>query len=140
MSMARVVITAVVVEGRSKSEVARDYGLSRRWVQKLVARYAVEGQAAFEPHSRRPHGNPRRIGEDVEDAIVAWRKQLGEAGHDAGADTIAWQLRAQTGAAPSVATIWRGLSPRGVVTPQPPKRPRSSWGRFPARLPHQLSP
>jgi hypothetical protein len=26
MSMARVVITAVVVEGRSKSEVARDYG------------------------------------------------------------------------------------------------------------------
>jgi transposase len=35
MSMARVVITAVVVEGRSKSEVARDYGVSRRWIQKL---------------------------------------------------------------------------------------------------------
>ena len=38
MSMARVVITAVVVEGRSKSEVARDYGVSRQWVRVLVKR------------------------------------------------------------------------------------------------------
>ena len=29
MSLARLVITAVTVEGRSKSEVARDYGVSR---------------------------------------------------------------------------------------------------------------
>jgi transposase len=58
MSMARVVITAVVVEGRSKSEVARDYGVSRRWVQVLVARYLAEGEAAFEPRSRCPHRDP----------------------------------------------------------------------------------
>ena len=43
MSMARLVIIAVVVEGRSKSQVARDYGLSRVWVQKLVKRYLAEG-------------------------------------------------------------------------------------------------
>jgi transposase len=49
MSMARIVIMAVVLEGRTRSEVAREYGLSRRWVQKLVARYRVEGEAAFEP-------------------------------------------------------------------------------------------
>ena len=54
MSMARLVITAVTVEGRSKSEVARDYGVSRVWVQKLVRRYQREGPAAFEPRSRRP--------------------------------------------------------------------------------------
>src|SRR5690348_10179730 len=129
MSMARVVITAVVLEGRSKSEVARDYGLSRRWVQTLVARYASEGEAAFEPHSRRPHSNPRRIDHSVENAIVALRKQLAEAGHDAGADTIAWHLHRQTGSSPSVATIWRVLSRRGFITPQPHKRPRSSWHR-----------
>jgi transposase InsO family protein len=138
MSMARVVITAVVVEGRSKSEVARDYGVSRRWVQKLVARYAIEGEAAFEPRSRRPHSNPRRITEDTEDAIVGLRKQLHGAGHDAGAETIAWHLRTHTGAAPSVATIWRVLSRRGFVTPQPHKRPRSSWRRFQAELPNEL--
>ena len=39
MSMARLVITAVTVEGRSKSVVARDYGISRVWVQKLVKRF-----------------------------------------------------------------------------------------------------
>jgi transposase InsO family protein len=136
--MARVVITAVVVEGRSKSAVARDYGLSRRWVQKLVARYRTEGEVAFEPRSRRPRTNPRRTGEDVEDAIVALRKQLVEAGHDAGAETIGWHLRRQAGSAPSTATIWRVLSRRGFVTPQPHKRPRSSWRRFAADLPNQL--
>src|SRR5690348_8314966 len=112
MSMARVVIMAVVLEGRSKSEVARDYGVSRQWVQTLVRRYQLEGEAAFEPHSRRPHNSPRRIGQDVEDAIVALRKQLSEAGHDAGAETVAWHLRQQAGTSPSVATIWRVLARR----------------------------
>ena len=56
MSLARLVITAVAVEGRSKSEVARDYGVSRVWVQKLVHRFQAEGEAAFTPRSRRPHG------------------------------------------------------------------------------------
>jgi transposase InsO family protein len=137
MSMARVVIMAVVVEGRSKSEVARDYGVSRQWVQTLVGRYQLEGEAAFEPRSRRPHSNPRRIGEDVEDAIIALRKQLSQAGHDAGAETIAWHLRQQIGSSPSVATIWRVLSRCGFVTAQPHKRPRSSWRRFAADLPNE---
>ena len=34
MSKAQLVITAVVLEGRSKSEVARDYDVSRYWVQR----------------------------------------------------------------------------------------------------------
>jgi transposase len=55
--MARLVITAVTVEGRSRSEVARDYGVSRVWVQKLLRRYQREGPAAFEPRWRRPHSN-----------------------------------------------------------------------------------
>jgi hypothetical protein len=37
MSKARLVITAVVTEGRSQGEVARDYGVSQGWVSKLVA-------------------------------------------------------------------------------------------------------
>jgi transposase InsO family protein len=138
MSMARVVITAVVLEGRSRSAVARDYGVSRRWVQVLVARYLAEGEAAFEPRSRRPHASPQRTSQAVEDAIVALRKDLTEAGHDAGAETIAWHLRQQAGSAPAVATIWRILSRRGFVTPQPHKRPRSSWHRFAADLPNEL--
>jgi len=139
MSMARVVITAVVVEHRSKSEVARDYGVSRVWVQKLVKRYLAEGDAAFEPRSRRPHTNPRRVVDtQTEDRIVALRKELDDAGHYAGAETIAWHLTDRGHRCPSVATIWRTLCRRGFVTPQPHKRPRSSWHRFEADLPNQV--
>ncbi|MBK8733224.1 MAG: helix-turn-helix domain-containing protein [Actinomycetales bacterium] len=59
MSLAELVITSVTVERRSKSEVARDYRISRYWVQTLVKRYEAEGEAAFEPRSRRPH--PTRV-------------------------------------------------------------------------------
>jgi transposase InsO family protein len=138
MSMARVVIMAVVLEGRPKSAVARDYGVSRRWVQILVARYLAEGEAAFEPRSRRPRASPQRTSQATEDTIVALRKNLTEAGLDAGAETIAWHLRQQAGSAPSAATIWRILSRRGFITPQPHKRPRSSWRRFEADLPNEL--
>jgi|GEM_PF-2126821 hypothetical protein len=54
MSKARLVITAVITEGRSQGEAARAYGVSQGWVSRLVARYRAEGEAAFEPRSRRP--------------------------------------------------------------------------------------
>jgi transposase InsO family protein len=66
---------------------------------------------------------------------VELRKQLGEHGLDAGAHTIAYHLEKRHGTAPSVATIWRILSRRGFVTPQPQKRPKSSFVRFEADLP-----
>ena len=93
MSLARLVITAVVVEGRSKSEVARDYGVSRVWVQKLVHRFQAEGEMAFEPRSRRPHSSPYAVHLGVEDQIVRLRKQLSKDGLDAGAETIAAHLQ-----------------------------------------------
>ena len=46
MSKAQLVITAVVLEGRSKSDVARDYDVSRFWVHQLVNRYHAEGAAS----------------------------------------------------------------------------------------------
>src|ERR1700759_5646820 len=59
MSKARLVITAVVVEGRSQGEVARAYGVSQGWVSRLVARYRAEGEAAFEARSRRAVCSPQ---------------------------------------------------------------------------------
>jgi len=114
MSLARVVITAVIMEGRSKSEVARDYGVSRVWVQRLVHRYRREGPAAFEPRSRRPHSNPRAVSLDLEDQVIRLRKELSKKGLDAGAETIAVHLQiAGVDSVPAVSTIWRILSRRG---------------------------
>jgi transposase-like protein len=92
MSKARLIITAVVVEGRSKSEVARDYDVSRFWVRQLVTRYKSEGEAAFEPRSRRPHTSPGAVSVELEDEIVRFRKELSRQGLDAGADTIRTHL------------------------------------------------
>jgi len=131
MSLARLVITAVTVEGHSKSEVARDYGITRFWVQTLVKRFEAEGEAAFQPHARRPHTNPRAVDLGAEDQIIRLRKQLSKNGLDAGAETIAAHLAAAgVSPVPATSTIWRILSRRGFITPQPQKRPRSSWRRF----------
>jgi hypothetical protein len=35
MLLARLVVAAVLVEGRTKAEVGQDYGVSRRWVHEL---------------------------------------------------------------------------------------------------------
>jgi len=139
MSLAELVITSVKVEGRSKSEVARDYRISRYWVQQLVARYEAEGTAAFQPRSRRPHTNPRALPPELEDRIVRLRKELSKQGWDAGASTI--RIHLQRGPTltriPSTSTIWRILTRRGFVTPQPRKRPKGAGIRFCADMPNE---
>ena len=90
MSKARVVITAVLAEGRSQGEVARAYGVSQGWVSRLVARYRAEGEAAFGPRSRRPKTSPRAIPDATVALITGLRKDLAGQGLDAGPDTIAW--------------------------------------------------
>ncbi|WP_106253698.1 IS481 family transposase [Nonomuraea fuscirosea] len=137
MSKARVVITAVVVEGRSQAEVARSYGVSKGWVSKLVARYRAEGEAAFEPRSRRPRTSPNAIDADTVELIVRLRKELAEQGLDAGPDTIGWHLAHHHGRTVSRATISRHLTRHGLVIPEPKKRPRSSYIRFQAELPNE---
>lgn len=137
MGMPELVVTAVLVEGRSKSEVAREYGVSRRWVITVVQRYLAEGQAGLEPRSRRPLSSPQRTTQELEDEVVALRKDLDKSGHEAGAATIAFHLQQRHGAGPAVSTIWRILSQRGFVTPQPHKRPKSSYLRFAAEQPNE---
>ena len=137
MSLAELVITAVRIEGRSKAEVSRDYGVSPRWVYEICRRYDAEGEAGLLPRSRRPHTSPARTPPEVEDEILELRKDLLDKGLDAGAHTIAAHLERRHGRAPSVSTIWRILSRRGFVSPQPQKRPRSSFIRFEADMPNE---
>lgn len=137
MALGQLVVAAVLVEGRTKAEVARTYGCSRRWVGELCKRYLAEGEAGLQPRSRRPHRSPHQTRAEVEDAIVSLRKTLSEAGFDAGAHTIAFHLSQAFDHVPSVATIWRILARRGFVTSQPQKRPKSSYIRFAAEQPNE---
>jgi transposase InsO family protein len=137
VSKARLVIMAVVVEGRSQAEVARSYGVSPGWVSKLVARYRAEGPAAFEARSRRPKSSPRALPEATVELIVELRKDLAGQGLDAGPDTIRWHLGHRHGLEVSRASIARHLARQGLVTPQPAKRPKASYIRFEAELPNE---
>ena len=137
MGMPQLIVTAVLVEGRSKSEVARQYGVSRRWVITLVQRYLAEGDGGLHPRSRRPLTSPLQTPRVVEEEIVAIRKELDRGGHEAGAATIAFHLAQRHGSTPAVSTIWRILSQRGFVTPQPHKRPKGSYLRFAAEQPNE---
>jgi len=62
---------------------------------------------------------------------------LTTAGYDAGPETIAHHLLGQVDKLPSVATVWRILKRNGLITPQPHKRPKSSFIRFEATLPNE---
>ena len=137
MSLARVVVTAVIVEGRSKTQVAKDYGVARSWVYELLKRFKAEGEAAFEPRSRKPHSNPRKTPDQVEERILFWRKSLVDQGFDAGAHTIAYHLSLELGATPAISTIWKILSRNGLIQSQPHKRPASSYTRFEATQPNE---
>jgi transposase InsO family protein len=123
--------------GRPIAELAAAHDISRSWLYKLLARYRREGEAGLEARSRRPRRSPTRIADRHEEAIVALRKELTDAGFDAGAQTIQFHLSRRQGVVPSVSTIWRVLKARGFVTPEPHKRPKSSYRRFCAELPNE---
>jgi transposase InsO family protein len=137
MELARYVVNAVVLEGRSYREVARAHGVSKSWVAKVVGRFRAGGYPAIEPRSRAPKQIPHRTPSELEDEIVSLRKELTDLGVDAGAQTIRYHLARRHEHVPSVSTIWRVLRRRGFVRPQPHKRPRSSWVRFEATLPNE---
>ena len=137
MSKARLVITAVIVEGRSQSAVAREYGVSQGWISRLVKRYRLEGEAAFEPRSRRPQTTPTRLPQATIDLIIGLRRDLAGKGLDHGPHTIAWHLRHHHDLVVSVPSIHRHLAAAGLITPSPQKRPKSSYIRFAAEQPNE---
>jgi transposase InsO family protein len=137
MSKARLVITALLTEGQTVSEVAARYGVHRSWVYRLKARYDDEGEAAFEPRSRRPLTSPRAIPDATVELVLRLRKELADAGLDAGADTLCWHLRRHHRVVISRATAHRILVRHATVTPDPSKRPKSSYIRFEAEQPNE---
>ena len=137
MSKARLIITAVVLEGRSQRSVAREYDVSEGWVSKLVARYRNNGDAAFEPRSRRPHTSPSTTPDTTRALIVELRRTLTTAGLDAGADTIIWHLEHHHQITVSRATVYRTLRAANTITPQPKKKPKASYIRFQAEQPNE---
>lgn len=135
MDKGRFLVETDLRTGRPIAELAAAHGVQRSWLYKLLARYRRE--AGLVARSRRPHRSPTRIADAHEEAIVALRKELTDAGFDAGTVTIHYHLSRRQAEVPSVSTIWRVLKARGFVVAQPHKRPKSSLRRFAAELPNE---
>lgn len=132
-----VIVLSVVEGGLSVAEAARRFAVSRRWIHTLLARYRDGGIEAVGPRSRAPRARPARTSDEVRAEILELRATLTAEGLDAGAESIHDRLRSPQRTPPSISTIWRILRTGGTVTPQPHKRPRSSWTRFEAALPNE---
>jgi transposase InsO family protein len=138
MSRARVAVLQVVSCQLSVTQAAAEYGFSRRHLHRLLIRYREGGLDALEPRSRRPRTNPAQTSEQVRERIIALRGQLTANGLDAGPVTIAWHLEQAGMRAPSSSTIRRILHQAALITPEPRKRPRSSYTRFEMAQPNEM--
>ena len=137
MSKHRVVVLKIIAQQLTVTEAAAEYGISRRQLHRLLARYREDGLDAVEPRSRRPQSNPVATPQEIRDRIIALRRRLVAGGHDAGPVTIAWHLEREGLPVPSTSTIRRILHGAGLITPEPRKRPKSSYVRFEAAQPNE---
>ncbi len=117
----------------------REYNVSRSWFDKIRKRSREGGDlAAVAQHSKRPLASPARTTELVDLLAVEIRAEKKKDGWDHGPLSVKWELEARGFVSPSRATLARIFTRAGVVTPQPRKRPRSSWKRFRYARPNDL--
>ncbi len=139
-SAAAAVASGTLVPGRGPnrfnvSEFCREQNISRKTFYKWVSRFTEGGWDALGDRPRRPLRCPHRVTPEMEDTVATIRKELIDEGLDHGPISI--QDRIDSPTVPSLATIWRVLHRRGMITPQPRKRPRSSYVRFEAPAPNE---
>ena len=127
--------------------VCRTQGISRTKFYRYLDRYTAEGVAGMFPRSRAPRTSPTAVGPAVEDLVVRARKHLQDTGADAGALSIVDWLSDHREdhpqdwvgtTVPSRATVHRVLTRRGMITPAPAKRPRTTSRRFTADAPNRM--
>ena len=136
-SKSQVIVLSLLHGGLSPTQAGRQFGVSRKWIYQLLARYKTGGLSALEPISRRPHSNPRALSAQLRQEIIDLRRSLLAQGLDAGAASITWHLRQGHGRSPALSTIWRILKDEGLITPQPKKRPKAYIQRFEAVQPNE---
>lgn len=130
-----------VLSGASVVEIAAEVGVSRQSVHAWISRYLAGGVAGLSDRSHRPDVSPKQVATGVDVVLVEMRRE-----HPRwGAKRIRMQLLRElpTGwpegiPVPSMATVNRVLTRRGLVRSRPRKRPRDSFVRWERPGPMQL--
>ena len=128
-------VMAVISEGRTITQVARDWGVSRQTMHAWLARYEADGLEGLANLSHRPAHCPHQMVAAVEVELLEMRR----ARPYWGARRLALELR-RKGAQPppSKSAIYRSLVRAGVIDPLPRQRRSEKWKRWERGAPMEL--
>jgi transposase InsO family protein len=130
-------VLAVVSDGRSVSEVAEQWGVSRQSLHAWLRRYEDFGLPGLEPRSRRPGSCPHQMSGVVEARILEMRR----AHPGWGPRRILYELRRVAGEGepvPSRSAIYRCLVRAGLIEPAARRRRDEHWRRWERGEPMEL--
>src|SRR6202162_820288 len=120
-------VLAVIGDGRTVGEVARDWGISRRTMHRWLARYESDGLEGLTNRSPRPAQKPHQMPPRVEAMVLEMRRS-----HPYwGARRIAYELAGKrVERAASESAVYRCLVRAAVIDPVSRQRRRESWKRW----------
>ncbi len=134
MNIKREFVQLALQEGANRRELCRRFGIGPKAGYALLARYAQEGDGAFNARSRRPHASPLRTPAAMEQALLDLRRE-----HPAwGGRKLARRL-AELGHrhVPSAATVTAILHRHGLISPAASVAAQH-WQRFEHPEPNAL--
>jgi transposase InsO family protein len=128
-------VLAVIGDGRTMSEVAVDWGVSRRTMHRWLKRYEGDGLEGLVNRTQRPAHCPHQMPPEVEVMVLEMRR----AHAYWGARRIAIELiRKGVEPAPSESSVYRCLVRAAVIDPMTRRRRRETWKRWERAAPMEL--
>lgn len=128
-------VLAVIREGRTVTQVARDWNISRQTLHAWLARYEPNGLEGLANLSHRPTHCPHQMSAEVEVQLLEMRR----AKPYWGARRLALELtRKGAQPAPSKSAIYRSLVRAGLIDPLQRQRRQERWKRWERGVPMEL--
>jgi transposase InsO family protein len=129
-------VLAVIADGRTVTEVARDWGVSRKTLHAWLARYESAGLEGLNDLSHRPAHCPHQMAAVWEARVLEVRRSKPYWG----ARRLALELTRKGGAEPplSESAVYRCLVRAGVIEPVQRRWRRENWKRWERGTPMEL--
>jgi len=128
-------VLAVIAEGRTVTQVARDWNVARQTVHVWLERYEADGLEGLADRSHRPAHCPHQMSAAVEAELLEMRR----AKPYWGARRLALELgRKGVELAPSKSAVYRSLVRAGVIDPLQRQRRKEIWKRWERAAPMEL--
>ena len=128
-------VLAVIAEGRTVTQVARDWNVARQTVHVWLERYEADGLEGLANRSHRPAHCPHQMSAAVEAQLLEMRR----AKPYWGARRLALELgRKGVELAPSKSAVYRSLVRAGVIDPLQRQRRKETWKRWERAAPMEL--